>query len=73
MKRVFGNVSGVKCCNCGKFHDWDEETCEIYEDDYLCHDCFRDYFGYCNVCGELNRYTDMNELFVKDVNSKNAI
>lgn len=48
------------CCNCGKVHTWFEDTCAVYNGEFLCEDCYNDYFGYCNNCGELFKYKDMN-------------
>lgn len=54
-------VENAICCNCGKIHFWDEQTCEVYRGKFLCEDCYNIYFGFCNECGELNKYLDMNE------------
>ena len=54
-------VENAKCCDCGKIFTWDEEVDEIYNDKYLCFECFDKKYGYCNECGELNKYSDMNE------------
>lgn len=64
MKEYYNNevlVEDAVCCDCGKLHTWDEETCEVYRDKFLCDKCFQDKYGYCNVCGELNKYSDMND------------
>ena len=49
------------CCDCGKQFLFDDETCAIYRGDFLCSNCYQDKYGYCNECGELNKYADMNE------------
>lgn len=49
------------CCNCGKKFTFDVEHCEIYRNKTLCSKCLELHYGYCNECGELNRYIDMNE------------
>lgn len=60
-KKQFNPIyENVICCDCGKTHHWDEQDCEIYRDDFLCKDCFESKYGYCNECGELNKYTDMS-------------
>lgn len=54
-------VSNAKCCHCGKVHEWDDYTCEVYNWKFVCADCYQDYYGNCNGCGKLHRYEDMNE------------
>lgn len=54
-------VENAICCHCGKTHYWDEETCEVYRNKFICSECYENHYGYCNECGELNKYTDMNE------------
>lgn len=54
-------VENAVCCHCGKTHTWDEYNCAVYKGKYLCEDCYQDYYGYCNGCGELHKYSDMNE------------
>lgn len=49
------------CGDCGKQFYFDDETCAIYRGDFICAECFQDKYGYCNECGELNKYSDMNE------------
>lgn len=52
------------CGDCGKKFFFDDETCALYRGDFLCDKCFQDKYGYCNECGELNKYTDMNDEIV---------
>lgn len=54
-------VENAVCCHCGKVHTWDEYGCDIYQGKYLCKDCYQDYYGYCNKCGKLYKYSDMND------------
>lgn len=61
---VFACSQFAICGDCGKKFFFDDETCVIYRGDFLCAECFQDKYGYCNVCGELNRYTDMNDEIV---------
>ena len=49
------------CSDCGKESFWSDEDCEMYMGEPLCENCFRKKYGYCNICGELNKYQDMNE------------
>lgn len=49
------------CCHCGKVHLWDEQLDEVYQNKFLCFECFDMYYGYCNSCGELNKYCEMSE------------
>ena len=49
------------CTDCGKKFFFDDETCAIYRDGFLCAECYQDKYGYCNECGELNKYSDMND------------
>lgn len=49
------------CSHCGKTFFYDGETCAIYRNTFICNECYQNYYGYCNECGELNKYTDMNE------------
>lgn len=51
----------VICSHCGKTFSFDEETCEIYRGKFICADCFQTYYGYCNECGKLHLYSDMND------------
>ena len=56
------NLGGkARCCNCGRAFKWDEYDCDIYRGKALCACCFDNEFGYCNECGELNRYSDMDD------------
>ncbi len=62
-KRVYNNKASVIddiCSHCGKTHDWDEDTCAVYDGKYICAECYQNYYGTCNGCGKLNKYTDMN-------------
>lgn len=64
-------VENATCGHCGKQHDWDEETGEIYENKFICPDCYDNYYGYCNECGKLHKYKDMNDdIICKDCLSK---
>ena len=54
-------VEHARCCHCGKVFPWDENVDEVYRGKFLCFDCFDMYYGFCNECGELNKYEDMNE------------
>lgn len=58
MKETYNDVV---CTECGQVHFWDEYDCEVYNDDFLCRKCFQEKYGYCNICGELNKYSDMDE------------
>ena len=61
MKKEFKPFyENVVCCECKNIHNWDEVDCEIYRDNFLCKDCFEKKYGYCNECGELNKYEDMD-------------
>lgn len=51
----------AKCCHCGKRHNWDAYEGSVYRGKLLCPDCYQDYYGYCNLCGELHLYSDMND------------
>lgn len=51
----------AKCCHCGKKHEWNIYECAVYRGKLLCDDCYEDFYGYCNECGELYLYDDMNE------------
>lgn len=63
----------ARCCNCGKKFLFDEYDCEIYRGKTLCTECFENDYGYCNECGELNRYSDMNDdIFCKVCSRENA-
>lgn len=53
-----------RCCNCGRKFTFDLEHSEIYRNKTLCPKCLEDHYGYCNECGELNRYVDMDENIV---------
>ena len=57
-------VENAICCHCGKTHFWHEQVCEVYRGKFLCEDCYNKYYGFCNNCGELNKYIDMNENIV---------
>lgn len=61
IKEIKEKYENVKCIECGEIHNWDEYDCEVYNDDFLCAKCFQEKYGYCNICGELNKYSDMNE------------
>lgn len=54
-------VETAQCHHCSNIFTWEEETCEVYEEKFLCSDCYDKYYGYCNECGELNLYSDMND------------
>lgn len=56
--------NAVVCCHCGRKFFFNIDTCDIYNNDFLCDKCLQDYYGYCNECGELNKYSDMNDDFV---------
>lgn len=51
----------AKCCHCGRTFLWDEYTCDIYRGKLLCSNCLDHYYGNCDICGELNKYEDMDE------------
>lgn len=57
-------VENAICCHCGKEHTWDAELCAIYQGRFVCEDCYNDYYGYCNECGTLHKYSDMNDEIV---------
>lgn len=50
----------VICVDCGRIHTWDEYDCEMYNNGFLCKECFEEKYGYCNLCGGLNKYSDMD-------------
>ncbi len=50
-----------ECSHCGKTFTFDEDTCEVYEGKAICGECYTNYYGFCNVCGVLHKYEDMNE------------
>lgn len=54
-------IKNAQCCHCGKIHEWDEDTCAVYQGKLLCADCYNDYYGFCNVCETLYKYEDMND------------
>ena len=54
----------VRCCHCGEKFAFDVYSCEGYRGKTLCPNCYDRYYGYCNECGELNRYSDMDENIV---------
>lgn len=49
------------CPHCGKEFTIDPYDANIYRGQHICFDCFDRDFGYCNECGELYLYTDMND------------
>ena len=49
------------CYHCGKDFGWDEYDGAVYRNKFLCQDCYDMYYVYCNGCGELNKYVDMDE------------
>lgn len=51
----------AKCCHCGKRRNWNAYEGAVYRGKLLCSDCYDDHFGYCNECGELHLYSDMND------------
>lgn len=54
-------IKNAKCCHCGKRHDWDVYEDSMYRGKTLCQTCYEEYYGFCNVCGDLYLYDDMNE------------
>lgn len=67
MKKYYeGEISidNAVCCECGEVHYWNEEDCEVYNGMFLCSKCFKEEYGYCNECGTLNKYIDMDENIV---------
>lgn len=64
MKRYYNNeimTEDAICCECGDVHVWNEEDCEVYGGKFLCSECFKEKYGYCNICGELRKYSNMSE------------
>lgn len=49
------------CAHCGGTFYYSDEFCAIYRGDFICGKCYTDHYGYCNECGELNKYEDMND------------
>lgn len=49
------------CGDCGKEFVFLEWETTFYKGKPLCSDCYDTKYGYCNECGELNLYSDMNE------------
>lgn len=58
-KHLEGKETSV-CCNCGEVFIFDEDTCEMYQEKPLCQDCYQVDYGYCNICGKLEKYTEMD-------------
>lgn len=52
-------VKDAICCNCGNVHEWDEDTCAIYMDKFVCEDCYQASFSYCEECGRLTKRSDI--------------
>ena len=51
----------IVCCHCREKKWWNEEFGAIYRGEFLCPDCYNDFYGYCNECGELNKHSEMND------------
>lgn len=51
----------ARCCHCARKFVWNEYDGHVYRGKVLCPDCFDDHYGYCNECGKLNNYDDMND------------
>lgn len=67
-------VENAKCCHCGKIHTWSAYTCAVYNGQFVCEDCYQDYFGYCNKCDMLHKYADMNdEIICKNCQEKGMV
>ena len=47
----------ARCCHCHRIFDWDADTGEVYKGKFL---CYQDYFGNCDLCGRLRKYTETN-------------
>lgn len=67
-ERIYNNAEWIcaceeyaVCAHCGKKFFYSGETCAIYREDFICNNCYQNHYGYCNKCGELNKYIDMNE------------
>lgn len=65
---IFGSVyegketqSNARCCHCARTFAWDDYTGDIYRGKLLCPECLCHFYGYCNSCGKLYKYADMDE------------
>ena len=56
----------IICAHCGKKASWDDDTGEIYNGEFICAECYQVYYGFCDVCGKLHKYTDMDEVVCED-------
>lgn len=51
----------IVCSHCGEEFIYYEYETYFYRKKPICFNCFDLYYGFCNECGELNKYSDMNE------------
>lgn len=51
----------LTCPNCNKSFLFDEYNAHKYHGRVICPECFNFWFGYCNECGELFQYSEMND------------
>ena len=56
------NGDVIICSDCGEEFVYEEY--ETYKGRPICFNCFDLKYGFCNECGELNKYADMNEEIV---------
>jgi uncharacterized protein YbaR (Trm112 family) len=55
------NGEMMVCPHCNKSFEFDEYDANRYRGKYLCFNCFDLFYGYCNECGELFKYDEMND------------
>lgn len=58
--KLYKDMEIAVCCDCGEEFVFLEYETTFYKGKPLCFNCFDNKYGYCNECGELNPYNNMN-------------